>query len=321
MPNRYSDVDAPLTVLPLYVNVRTKEIVKELVAPERGDGRRNVRYSPDGRYLVFGVHRVVIYDSKTFEVFRTLDVPFKGQRRPLSINVGAVTISPKNDVVAILYRGLDSGYGIAVFSLPSGTLMWKAVLPRPTYLSNAPLVIDKTGTSILCAAGGLSYNDANELKRQADLLAFDVKTGAMRTLISNVAPDIPTAMALSADGRYLAIGTASGSIDQMLNRKTHQFVTLRSGDTINIFSPATGNLLQTIPAHATVLSLDFDGDKLLVNQFDLRRSDDITIHDVRTRVLVQSFPIGAAISLEINPMDGSLATIGGRGAFVFSRKH
>ena len=310
------------------VDPDTHTVVRELSVGAHGDGRCNVKYSADGNVLAFGIHDIYVYDAHDFSVLHVLPMPFKiysPSREPF-VSIKSIAISPNSDAIAVLYRGIDLSekardrQGIAVFDLRSGAFRWSAILPIENALSNAPLLFSKNGEAIYCGAGNIIHRGA-EMWRTADLLSFDTRTGAMRTLIKNILPDVPTAMALSHDGIYLAVGTDAGRVMDWLNLKTNKYVTFSGGNSINVYDLRSGKLALAIPSPSLAEAFAFDkGDRYLwVSVADIQTSKNISAYDLHDGTLVQQFDIGTAMALEINPVDGTLAAIGGRGAFLFKR--
>ena len=297
-----------------------------------GGGRNYVKYSADGNALVFGERDVTVYDAHNFSVLHVLPMPFKiySPARVPAVRVYSIAISPNSDTIAVLYQGIDldnkmrGKQGIAVFDLRSGAFRWSAILPEEDPLSNAPLLFSKNGEAIFCGAGGSTSYQGDKMLRTADLLSFDTRTGAMRTLIKNILPDVPTAMALSHDGIYLAVGTDAGSTtirNLRLNPETYKTVTFYSGNSINVYDLRSGKLALDIPSLGTTEALTFDNSDryLWVSLLNIKTAKDISAYDLHDGTLVQQFDIGTAMALEINPVDGTLAAIGGRGAFLFKR--
>ncbi|BBP00545.1 WD40 repeat domain-containing protein [Sulfuriferula nivalis] len=240
------------------IDSQTHQVIRTFDGP-RGIGK--VAYSPDGRYLALGVRPVSIMDVKDGTLIRTIIGPYVDMSHLQPLQAQSIAFSPDSKTLAVIYWGVDKNIGIkdkddkhqfmsaiVLYQVGTGEVVWnkplvaiEGTLGRP--MVNTPLIFSANGKSLVYGMGETDF--AQEYpERKSSLVMLDAKTGMLQQSIDNIHMDMPTALAISHDGRFAATGTSTGVTDGIKNIKTNKSSTFVNKDPIRIWDIETGKLVK-----------------------------------------------------------------------------
>ena len=308
------------------VDVQANEVIKTLDGGKSGgDGKSS--YSPNGRFLASGEYHARIYDVATNQLLTTISNPFYsiGESVPsVPYRIESIVFLPNSRDVAVAYTlfkkiKIDQGYvgsAVALYDAESGRQVWFQYLHGEIGVPSVstPLITDINGGHLIFGIQE-STSITEDFKYRSSLLFLDTKTGNIVRSIDHVQTMVPTALAISRDGRFLATGTSTGTTTSRLNITTHHSVKLVNRDPVRIWDATTGKLIQQIPVtgHVTCLAFAPDEIHLVIGQANEPTRETILVANMKTsaveQVIKTSFGIPSSMSFS---SDGThLAVAGG----------
>jgi len=209
-------------------------------------------YSPDGRFFAAGRGMIRPVDTCVFVFQRGTDnilqrlQPPKVTTRRNPKGVGAVEslqYSPDSQFLAV---GFDGG-AIGIYEATTGQLKKSIVIPDGL---DGPLAYSPTGKYL--AFGELKTNGTGALEKPRVIRLLDVETGERVKTLSGHTGRV-TALAFSPDGKHLASGTSTGTVERFLDKKSNQPVTQRNADPIRIWDIETSTLVKELSGHTGMI--------------------------------------------------------------------
>ena len=254
----------------------------------RNWGGGNITFSPDSKYLASGLGTVNVWNVADGTLQATLIAPHITTHKPQYRGIESLCYSPDGRMLVVVYSG-DKQIVIA-YRIADGKVAW-TYEPQPTLepqrtkgssLLTTPLVFTPDGKRVIFSTGEWSGYDVN-LKWLSRILLLDAESGEFLRSIDDIHMNIPTALALSHDGKWVATGTSTGERYQRTNKKTHQVVTFENKDPVRIWNVATGKLVRELPVHSRVWSLAFSQD----GKYLFGATRDINVWDTESGKMVQ----------------------------------
>ena len=251
-------------------------------------GGGNITFSPDSKYLASGLGAVNVWNVADGTLQATLIAPHITTHKPQYRGIESLCYSPDGRMLVVVYTG-DKQIVIA-YRIADGKVAWTyepqlTLEPQRTKgspLLTTPLVFTPDGKRVIFSTGEWSGYDVN-LKWLSRILLLDAESGEFLRSIDDIHMNIPTALALSHDGKWVATGTSTGERYQRTNKKTHQVVTFENKDPVRIWNVATGKLVRELPVHSRVWSLAFSQD----GKYLFGATRDINVWDTESGKMVQ----------------------------------
>jgi WD40 repeat protein len=157
------------------------------------------------------------------------------------------------------------------------------------------LVYAPDGTHLLSPR--YEFLTASEQKRRGEAFHYttyldflDARTGRLVKSITPVHIEKITALAITADGKYIATGTSTSSKQTIRNETTGGWDYINNQDPVRLWEVATGRLVREMgPLRGAVRSLSFnhDGTVLASCQTDLTNKETLWLWDVATGQLIE----------------------------------
>jgi WD40 repeat protein len=276
-------------------NSDTLSIRQQLDKGAKGWDDDNITFSPDGKYLASGVSTVNLWKVADWSR-QTISIapPIRpGNRR--DIGVKSLHFSPDGKMLVVAYTiGKKS---VIAYRVSDGKIAWTYDPQR--IIVTKPVVFTPDGKSVIL--GILKFRDVRDISK---ILLLDAASGELLRSIDNIHVMMPTALAISWDGRWVATGTWTGTRSKTYNYKTRKIIdTIDNKDPVRIWDLATGKLVKELPVHSGVSYLAFsrDGKYLFGSKADYKTYLTMAVWDVASGKMVQEIrnntePINMAVS-------------------------
>ena len=120
-----------------------------------------------------------------------------------------------------------------------------------------PVVFTPDGKSVILGINEISARCIRDISK---ILLLDAVSGELLRSIDNIHVMMPTALAISWDGKWVATGTWTGTRSKTYNYKTRKIHTIDNKDPVRIWELDTGKLVKELPVHSGVSCLAFSRD-------------------------------------------------------------
>ena len=245
---------------------------------ERGYGNDNITFSPDGQYLVSGLKIINVWKVADGSTKAALIAPHITQGIPQEVGIVSMCFSPDGRMLVVVHGGPGKNIVIA-YRTDNWQIAW-SYEPQDT-LFTTPLVFTPDSKTVILGEGEL-FNSGSDYKFRPKILFLNAKSGKVLRSIDNIHTDNPTALAISRDGKWVATGTTTGSINSNLFPQGNK-------DPVRIWSVETGKLARELPVQSHVWSLAFsrDGKYLFGAKSQCHTHLTLAVWDVEVGKMVQ----------------------------------
>lgn len=293
-------------------------------------GERIIRFSPDGSRVIVLLDRTLhvlrredLAEVRTYQLIAPNDVErtVHGKTKVEKFDIRTMEISPNGDLAAVLWiRDLLNG-SIVIYNLMTGGRVNSWDIPQGWVRFTNNLAWDPGGSLLLVPIPNAMpcMSPGNE----ADLFAFDVRTGATTQKLNTGL--LTGSIAITSDRRVLAVDR-----DCLGVFKNHD-------PKLRVFDLSTGKIVQEISGRGSgvrySVSISADGSRFLAFTgkmkagfdwgdavpYDVRVDSTFSVwnlHDYRGIVTSQNIPGLNAWGLRLSPKGGYAISIG-KASFIY----
>ena len=307
----FATVNAHLHVL--IFNAKTQQLVRDLgsVPNGRSSASPSVAYSPDGRYLAAGKDVISIFEVDGGLKVRDIVGPYQND---INGKVSSIIFSPDSQYLGVIYqdyslRSAKTGTDmVSAYEVDTGKQLFFVAPPeaynRGRLTTNAVYTPD--GQFLLIGRVNLVAPDHRMDTGKPSLYStyidyVDTQTGKFTKSITPVHVMQPMALAISADGRYVATGTNTMTKESKRRGTTDQLDNIDNQDPVRLWDVGNGKLVREFgPIHDTVqaLAISPDGRYLAVDH-----SLQVIVFDLASGRLLQTIDLpgqrGISLSLQL----------------------
>jgi WD40 repeat protein len=282
-------------------NQEERQIIQLVDEKSVVKGIRAVAWSPDGKSIATVGQRmqVTIWDAATLSIRHQFNKDFEGYC------FDNITFSPDSQYVAS-GRKIVNVWKVSDESIQA-TLIAPHVTPdKPQFIGIRSLRFSPDGKLVILGESEYSGYIGNS-KILCRVLLLDAATGKLLRSIDNIHVEAPMALALSPDGKWVATGTHTGSIES--GSRGH----LENKDPVRIWNLETGKLAKELPLKCAAASLAFskDGKYLFGAKCDNLNHLTLAVWDVVSGNMVQAIRNNPKpSSLVVSPDGKRLAAAG-----------
>jgi WD40 repeat protein len=258
----------------------------------RGHGNDNITFSPDSQYLASGLENInvwkVSHETRQVSLIAPHITPDK------FVDIVSLRFSPNGKMLVVVYGG-DKQIVIA-YRTENWKIAWSHEEPQETTLFTTPLVFTPDGKHVILGEGEL-VGSGNNHRWLPKILLLDAASGKFLRGIDNIHIGNPTALAISPDGKWVATGTTTGTIED--GPRGH----IENKDPVRIWNLETGKLAKELPVQSRVWSLAFsrDGKYLFGAKSEIDTHLTLAVWDMESGKMVQEVknnpgPMNLAVS-------------------------
>jgi len=255
-----------------------------------------------------GLSTVNVWKVADGTLHTTLIAPhiIPGTQQPVGIK--SLRFSPDGRMLVVAYSGEKQI--VIAYRIADGKIVW-TYLPKlnlepkrtkgTTHLTT-PLRFTPDGKFVVFGTVDYIGHDFN-MRQLSSVLLLDAKSGKYLHSIDDIHTELPTALTLSQDGKWVATGTGTGDKYSTFDRKTNKWVDIVNSDPVRIWNLETGKLVKELPVLSGLMYLAFSQDKkyLFGAKSDFKTHLTLAVWDVELGKMVQEVksnpaPMGLAVS-------------------------